>query len=230
MVAVGIPSQVFLVCLFIVLPWMAFRSARRLHALHSVRGDGGAIPRESVWLGTLVMQALLLALAWATARSYGSDIFEVPLVGLRELLIGAGALAACVAVRALLHAVRSEEERRALAVYAIAPRTAREWGLWTATVLVASVAEEAAYRGVGVAILWYWLGSPTVAVLLCATAFTLGHWVQGAKSGVAIFFIALVMHGVVRLTGTLFIAIAVHAIYDFIAGYLIARDAPDIAA
>jgi len=92
-------------------------------------------------------------------------------------------------------------------------------------VLVASVAEEAAYRGVGMSILWYSLDNPWAAALLCATAFALALWVQGWRSAIAIFQIALVLHALVEVTGTLVLAMAVHAIYDFVAGSRIAREA-----
>ena len=40
-----------------------------------------------------------------------------------------------------------------------------------------------------------------------------------------IFGMALVMHALVWFTGTLIVAMIVHAVYDFVAGYLIAREA-----
>jgi membrane protease YdiL (CAAX protease family) len=91
-------------------------------------------------------------------------------------------------------------------------------------VLAASVAEEAAYRGVGMSILWYYLGNPWLAALLCAAAFSLGHSTQGWKSASVIFAMALAFHGLVALTGTLVLAMVVHAIYDFVAGDRIRRD------
>lgn len=89
---------------------------------------------------------------------------------------------------------------------------------------MASVREEIAYRGVAMSILWYSLGNPWIAALICAIAFAAAHWAQGAKSGVFIFFLALMMHGLVAITGTLILAMVVHGIYDFVAGYLISRE------
>ena len=110
-------------------------------------------------------------------------------------------------------------------VYRIAPQTSTEWILWTATVLVASISEEVAYRGVTMQILWYSLGDPWVAVLLCAVAFAAAHMAQGLKSSIFIFGFALIMHALVALTGTLILAMIIHAIYDFAAGYLISIEA-----
>ena len=112
-----------------------------------------------------------------------------------------------------------------MAVYAWAPRSPREWALWTGTVLIARVAEEAAYRGVGMSILWYSLGNPWIAVLISAVAFAMAHSTQGWKSAVTIFGLALVMHALVAYTGTLVFAMVVHGTYDLIAGYGISRTA-----
>jgi membrane protease YdiL (CAAX protease family) len=91
--------------------------------------------------------------------------------------------------------------------------------------LLAGVAEEAAYRGVGMTILWYSLGDPWLAAGICAAAFAVAHSIQGLKSGTVVFAIALVFHGLVAVTGTLVLAMVVHAIYDLIAGYWIAIEA-----
>jgi membrane protease YdiL (CAAX protease family) len=93
------------------------------------------------------------------------------------------------------------------------------------TVLVAGVAEEMAYRGVTMTILWYALGNPWAAALVCAVAFALAHATQGWKSGVIIFVIGLLMHGLVAITGTLVPAMIVHVAYNLIAGGLIVREA-----
>jgi membrane protease YdiL (CAAX protease family) len=110
-------------------------------------------------------------------------------------------------------------------VYKLAPRTPRQWALWALAIACASIAEEAFYRGVGMSILWYSLGNPWISALLCAAAFAVAHSVQGLRSTVFIGLIALVKHALVAITGTLLLAMLVHAVYDLIAGWLIAREA-----
>jgi membrane protease YdiL (CAAX protease family) len=173
----------------------------------------------------MLSQGALLLLAWLTGRSFDYHLFLVGSLGAREILAAFAALAACFVLRSLARAFRSEEERRKMAVYLLAPRSPREWALWTGTVMLASVAEEAAYRGVGMSILWYSLGNPWAAAFICATAFSLAHWAQGWKSAAVIFALAMVMHGLVALSGTLVLAMMVHATYDFVAGYRIGQDA-----
>jgi membrane protease YdiL (CAAX protease family) len=178
-----------------------------------------------LWASTLVTLGVLLVLAWRVGASFGYSIFAVPSLTLRDVLAALAALAVLLGLRVVAQRIRSKAERRTLAVYRMAPRTGREWMVWSATVVVAGVAEEAAYRGVGMSILWYAFGSPWPAVAICATAFALAHWVQGWKSAAVIFAMALVAHALVAITGTLVLMMIVHAVYDFIAGARIAKQA-----
>ena len=221
----GSPSLVFLLYLLVVLPMAAIRSARVLRAARA-----GAMPkafptREAIWIRTMISLGALLFLSWMVGRTFDYDLFAAPPLGARDLALAAGALLACFAQRQALRALRPEEERRRLMVYFLAPRSPREWALAIGTILLAGVAEEAAYRGVGMAILWYGLGSPWLAAFLCALAFALAHWVQGLKSGVLIFVMALVFHALCALTGTLVLAMIIHVIYDVVSAVLIAREA-----
>lgn len=221
----GAASLFFLAYILVFLPWVAFRSARALRPA----GEGSParpLPsREGIWIGTLFSQGALLFLAWLTGRQFGYRLFELPALGVRDALAALMALGVFFELRRAARAIHSEDERRRMVVYLLAPRTPRERALWIATGLVASVAEEAAYRGVGMSILWYSLGSPWPAALVCATAFALAHWTQGWKSALVVFAMAMVMHGLVALTGALVLAMLVHAVYDLVAGYLIAREA-----
>ena len=221
----GSMSLLFLGCLLVLMPWIAIRSAALLREGRSETAAVPLPPRESIWARTIVALGLLFVLAWYTGRGFGFQVFAVPALGLREIVAAVAALAICFGLRAASRAMHSEAERRGMVVYFLAPRTAREWLLWTAMVLVASVAEETAYRGVGMAVLWYSLGNPYAAAGVCAVAFALAHWTQGWKSAAVIFVIALVMHGLVAFTGTLVLAMVVHAVYDLVAGYLIAQEA-----
>ena len=213
----GLPSLVFLLYVFGVLPWAALRSARLMRA-----NAAGARPlpsRDKIWIGTLVSLASLLFLALVTARTFDYPIFAVPALGPRELGAAALVFALCFALRAARGRALTDAERRTMAVYRIAPRTPSERVLWAATSVMAGVAEEAAYRGVAFAILTYALGSAWVAALLCAAVFALSHAMQGRLSAVMIFVVALLLHALMAFTGTLVLAMLVHATYDLIAGH-----------
>jgi membrane protease YdiL (CAAX protease family) len=221
----GIPAVVFLIYLLGFLPWISFRSARKLRVPREGTPDKALPSREMVWIGTLVSLGLLLWMSWLAGSSFDYPFFAVPTLGVREIGAAALALAVCLALRSVSRATRTEDERRKMTVYLLAPRTGRELTLWAATVVMASVSEEIAYRGVGMAILWHSLGNPWIAALVSATAFALAHWTQGWKSALVVFGIALAMHGLVAFTGTLVLAMIVHAVYDYVAGYRILLEA-----
>ena len=217
----GSASLAFVAFLLILLPLGARRTARALC-------DDGAlspISREKYWRSAIVVQLLVLAFAWWTGATFGYRIFATGVLDASDALLAGLALVFCLLVRFALQRSRSEAKRRGLSVYRRAPRTTRERAFFVAAVLLAAVAEEAAYRGVGWTILQYSLGDLWSSALILSAAFALAHWSQGWKSLAAIFVLALLFHGLVALTATLVIAMAVHAAYDLIAGLLIQRRA-----
>jgi membrane protease YdiL (CAAX protease family) len=215
----------FLCYLLVLMPVVAIRSARFMQAARAGTTVRPLPSRASIWARTTAALVALLAFAWYTGRGFDYRPFAVPPLGAADLLASVATLAIAFGLRAVSRAVRTEAERRDMAVYVLAPRNGREWLLWTLTVLVASVAEETAYRGVGMAILWWALGSPWTSAGICAVGFALAHWTQGGKSAVIIVLMALAMHGLVAVTGTLVLAMVVHAVYDLVAGYQIAGEA-----
>jgi membrane protease YdiL (CAAX protease family) len=221
----GAPSLALLAYLLVFLPYAALRSASRLREIEGGASSELLPTRSSVWLGTSAMLGLLLAFSWWVGAGIGFHIFARQEIGVRELLAACAALASLFALRALASRIHSADERRKLLVYKLAPRDKREWFLWTVTVLLASVAEEVAYRGVALRILTHSLGNPWLAAFVCALAFAAAHWVQGAKSAVMIFAVALVLHALVAFTRTLVLAMIVHAVYDLVAGWLIRKEA-----
>lgn len=219
----GAPSLFFLAYILVFLPWASWRSGRRLR---KARANGMVITsRYAIWIGTLLNLLVLLTLSWFVGAGFEYPFLAMPPVDARALSAALAALVVCFALRSASRMFRSEEERRSMLVYLLAPRSGREWGLWTLTVLVAGVSEEVAYRGIGMTILWYSFGNPWIAAAICAAGFAAAHALQGWKSGVIIFFIALTMHALVAYTGTLVYAIVVHVVYDLVAGWLIGREA-----
>lgn len=221
----GAPSLALLAYLLVLLPYAAFKSARRMRAIESGASSDLLPSRSSVWVHTSAMLAVMLALSWWVGDGFGFRVFALDDLGARELSAACAALLSIFALRALTRRLRSEAERRKLVVYKLAPRDKREWLSWTLTVLLASVAEEAAYRGVAMQILWYSLGDPWLAAGICSVAFAAAHWVQGRKSMLMIFAVALVLHALVAYTRTLVLAMFVHAAFDFVSGWLIRREA-----
>lgn len=223
----GTPSLFFLAYLFLFLPWMAFRSHRRLQQRGPTPGEirFSDSELERIWIGTLVQQVVLLTLAWLVGRDFQYSLWRWPPILLPTLVATLLALALCFVVRFALRSTMAPIERRSLLVYALAPRSRRQWCLKTLVVLCASLAEESAYRGVCWQIVaWstdsFWLGT-----LLSAVAFAAVHRIQGWKSMLAIGLFAVNMQALVWHTHSLLPAMLVHAVYDCLAILLIARQA-----
>jgi membrane protease YdiL (CAAX protease family) len=62
-------------------------------------------------------------------------------------------------------------------------------------------------------------GSVSAAVGLCIVMFGVAHAMQGWKSAGAIMIFAAAFHLLVWLAGSLYVAMAVHFLYDLIAGF-----------
>jgi hypothetical protein len=226
--AIGLSSAIYLAYVLLLLPWVAFKSARAFNARLRLPGPAAALPLERIYANTIAMLVVLFALSWVTARSFQSErlIFAAPHIGARELLAGVAALLFYFVMMYANLTTRSPDERRAMAINRLVPRTRAAKLLYSATSIVAGVAEEAAYRGVLVWILAYALGSSWPAVIVSAAAFAFSHALQGWKSMVVIFIMACSMHALVWYTGTLVIAMAVHAIYDLLAPTVRRRISP----
>ncbi len=218
----GTPSILLLAYVLVFLPWVVWRGARRFHEV----ADARALPsREAIWKQTIMALVVLLAFAAYVGHGFGFPFFVPPIGGVRDAVATAAAVGLLCALYVASIACHSEEERGRLAVFRLAPRTRREWGLVYGAIAVGAVTEEVAYRGVVAAILWHATGSLVVSVVLCATAFALAHTVQGPKSVVAVFAIGLVLHGLVWVTGTLVFAMGVHAAYNVVVVHRVAREA-----
>lgn len=214
----GAPSLALLVVLLALLPRAAARAARLAAERRSEGSVHQADAREAHWRRAFLGQAALLALAWWVGSGFGFEVFGGAELSLPNLGWAVLAFAACYAVRLVSRATRTRQELEHLVVFERAPRRPVELAWFAAAVLMASVAQEAAYRGVGWAILTYSLGAPWGGALILSVAFALAHRDQGRKSCVAVFVLALIQHGLVAGTGTLVYAMAVQATYNGVVG------------
>lgn len=206
---IGTAATLHLLVFGLLLPVAGTRSYRRLRTIPLP-------PRPVHFLSVTVQQLVFLGFAVWVASREGIALFPPVAPGVPDLLLGAAVTAALVAL--LRGRWRQSIERRERAAYLFMPWTAGERWLWAAVSAAAGLAEEVAYRGVLVAILARLTGSPLAAVPIAALLFGLAHGVQGRQSAVTIAGVALVFHGLVLVTGTLYVAIAVHFAYDLLAG------------
>jgi len=209
--ALDFQSTVFVLLVAVILPVGAVRTK----SIIAFGRPGRRPPRKSdVLTRALLVQTLLFALSFVVARSHRMALW--PWTGLRvaNLTIAVAALAILLGVGGLSWHLRTPDERRNLWMRHLLPRTRGQWALWFAVSVAAGIAEETAYRGVLVVLLASLTASFVLAVILSAAAFAIVHYPQGAKSMGWVFAIGLVMQGVVLVTGTLYVAMGVHAVYD----------------
>ena len=212
----------YLLLMGVFLPLLVVRSHFKLEA------GAACPPKQKLFVRTLYMEAFFLAFALAAAWQERIWIFPKQMPELRHL--GFGGLVLVLLVGAMLphwkHRVTHERERALRS----RPEKPAELKLWFFVSLAAGTVEEVAYRGVMFTLLARVLPGWWIPVLLCALAFGLGHFTHGWKHALIIFVLAIVLHALVRLTGTLYIAMGVHFLYDMIGGiaycYLAQRTAP----
>jgi membrane protease YdiL (CAAX protease family) len=215
---------VFLIGVF--LPVLCVRSYLKL------KSGARFPPKPAHFKTTLVTLAVVFAIALLVWRSFGLTIFPAYEIRLKDIAIGFATVIVFVCAmypRWKYKATHSREE-----LFRRVPQAANEMGWWIAVSIAAGFAEEFAYRGVLFGILIYWIPNWWAAALLCALAFALGHSIQGWKNVLIIFTMSVIVQGLVWFTGTLYVAMAAHALYDIIAGFaylrLYKQTAPQVSA
>jgi membrane protease YdiL (CAAX protease family) len=192
-----------------LLPWAALRSRRRvgLAPLPTLRRH---LPR------TVVQLILLGALSAGVAGLEWVPLFPRRLPPLWTVALGlALAVGAAMAMRPLWR--RSVAERKRL-TYLFMPRTRSERAWWIVTSLAAGISEEISWRGVQWVLLTRLLGSVWIAAALCVAMFAVAHAVQGGRTVAIIVAFAAAFHALVALSGSLYVAMAAHTLYDVLAG------------
>jgi membrane protease YdiL (CAAX protease family) len=180
---------------------------------------GAPIPSKNVSrISALIMHALMFLLAFLTWRSFDLPMFPRQAIAWKEVGFGLAVLA--VFLSFMIPLWKKKAMTNPQKVYLSVPQRSNELGLWAVVSLSAGFVEEIVYRGVLFGILDYWLKNWWAAAILCAIAFGIGHAIQGWKGAAIIFGMSVIFQGLVYFTGGLYIAMAVHAIYDFIAGVM----------
>jgi membrane protease YdiL (CAAX protease family) len=166
-------------------------------------------------------QVVPLVMAFSAATYEGVELFPTP------RMTAAAAGAAIVFLIVTLGTLpwrwrtkRDEERRRML--WMIPNRLSDLWW-WALVAMAAGFGEEIVYRGVMFELWRRMLGSWLGAAAICVVVFTLAHFVQGRRAMAIIALIAAGFHAMVWLNGNLYAAMAVHAVYDFVAGWAIMR-------
>lgn len=210
----GLAGWFHLVFFGLLIPWAAWRSRSRFES-------EPLPPRRRHFAAVLVQLLIFLIISVSVAYVEKIDLLGPPRSGGLPWLAAAGLLVVGLTLMPPLW--RRSVERRERKIHLYMPRTPSERGLWVGVATAAGVSEEVTYRGVMFAVLTGITGSAAAGAAIASLIFGLSHIVQGWKSAAIITVIALLLHGLVALSGTLLLAIAIHVIYDIIAGLAYGR-------
>ena len=206
----GLDAIILLVAVLAGLPLMAWSAKRHL--------DGGMeFPRSAFYIQSALLQIFLLGWSSAVAFNEKLDLFPRPAVTLADLGWAGLLLAIALGAMRLSWATADEATRRRLLM--IVPSTPRERRWWIGVSAAAAMGEEMVFRGVVVILLSKLVGSWLAAAVITAIGFGLAHSVQGWLNSLHVALFGFAFHLLVFATGDLWMAIAVHFVYDVVAGY-----------
>ena len=176
--------------------------------------------RERYWV-MMAPQLILGAIAALTAFITGLELFPSRMPSATAWLLGTAFLV-CV-VTLMRPSWRQTLEDPSPAWRLFTPVTGRERWMWVTLAFAAGVCEELVWRGVLPSLAAALTGSVPAAIAISVFSFAVAHAIQGLRSVLAIASIAAAFHALVALSGSLYVAMAVHFVYDVIAGFTYAR-------
>ena len=211
----GPAGTLFLALHAVALPVLVARSRRRFVA-------GAPLPpKERYFASTIVQLCMFAAFSVLVARVEFVQLFAHYTPRLQDL--GLALLALALAVAAMRPRWRKAVERGVPTVQLFSPETGKQLALWIGVCFAAGVGEEITYRGVLTVLLARGIGNVAAAGLLSAVLFGLVHMIQGWRSAAVTVLFALGFQVLVWMAGTLYVAMAVHVVYDLIAGWSYGR-------
>ena len=203
----------------LVVPWAVLRNRESAIAMADT-------PLALRFYTMLLPQVVLGVLAIVIGLVEGVELFPTDAPTLTSWLAGIVFLVlALLLVRP--HWRRSVEEQKPT-WRLFAPTNPRERRMWVALALSAGIGEELVWRGVLPTLLTLVSGSQLFGIVLSILSFALAHAIQGFRSVLAIAAIAGAFHVLVLISGSLYVAMAVHFVYDVVAGFTYARFAREL--
>jgi membrane protease YdiL (CAAX protease family) len=209
---VGAAGWYHLLVMGVFIPGLVVRNYRRM--------VGRQLPlpsRMKHFRTTAFMLVLFTLVSVLVARVEWIDLFAFDAAKLPQGL-AAGAVMYGVVVLFMRPRWRRAVERRDRVVHLFMPDNARERAWWIGVSVLAGIGEEITWRGVQTALLGALTGSYLAGAIVSAVSFGVAHYIQGWRSAAIITLFALCFQAVVWISGSLYIAMAVHVAYDITAG------------
>jgi membrane protease YdiL (CAAX protease family) len=160
-------------------------------------------------------------MALFAARYEGIDLFPAPRPGVQNLLLALAFLVPSLGTLPWRWSWRSRESKQRQ-MWRL-PQRSSDLAWWLGVALIAGTVEEIVYRGVMLQLWWRVLDTWWPAVAICSVVFALAHLVQGWRTVAVICVMTVGMHLIVRATGDLYTAMAIHVVYDVLAGVVLLR-------
>lgn len=209
----GVLDAVFLATLLVGLPVLSLAQLSLLDGVDVDRAE--AYAGSAVTIGVLACAALVLGGLGPGLQAMGLGAAPwAVMAGTGAALAGTGALLTGAFHLAGTHL--GLDETRLLRQ--LIPRTGPERAVFAGLSVVAGLGEEIVYRGYLIAVLTPAFGEPWTAVALSSAAFGLLHAYQGALGMVRTGLLGLAFAASLVWTGTLWPAVAVHALVDLVGG------------
>jgi membrane protease YdiL (CAAX protease family) len=205
----------FLLFQGVYIPWKAWSARARL------AGGPTLPPRAQHFRNVIVAQAFLLPIALAVGFLHHMELYP------RAWPTPASWLQAAFTLVAMLVLAwprwRGAVARHDRRLYFFMPQGAKEQGLWIALSAMAAVVEETTYRGVTFSLLLWITGSAGFATLIAAAFFGLAHAFQSRLSMAIIFIHGVLLQFLMLQSGSLYLPMLIHFLYDTIAGLMLAK-------
>jgi membrane protease YdiL (CAAX protease family) len=174
-------------------------------------------PRRRYFVAVLVQTTAFVAFSILVAKLNWIQLFPAQMPPVRAILAGFVFLAIAIPFGWMRWRKAVEKRRKIAALFM--PANVTERALWVGTAFVAGVGEEITWRRVQTVLLSRLTGDFIAAIAICIVMFALAHAIQGWTSVAVIVVFAAGFHLLVYLAGSLYVAMAVHFIYDLVAGF-----------
>jgi membrane protease YdiL (CAAX protease family) len=203
-------------CLFFLFIWtyhhvifpLILRKARQKHPIKQP-----IAPRWKSYVGGIFMTSSLAGFALLVALLNRIPVLGSTHIDLKIFLLASGFLVLNLGVAQVNWKCRSTAWKKSMSY--ILPRTAPELLSWVFVSLVAGIGEEIVYRAVFFKLFYQMMGNYWGAGAISATFFALAHYRHGVIYMVELFFVALGLQWIVKISGGLYAVIAIHFLNNF---------------
>ena len=206
----SVVAQYFLFIVLVFIPVSGVAGYLRIRSGKPLR------PKRQRYRIIIVAQFIILLITLSATRREGIELLGRQWGSPAIWLITAGYLGLIIwrgrRAWARMSADRMEKARRLL------PDDPSLMRLWVGIAAIAAISEECAFRGLAYQLLVRMSLHPGLAILVCVVSFATGHMTQGGRGVLGTFLIALIFHGLVFATHSLYLAIAFHAAFNLIVG------------